>query len=264
MRIITNPWKKDFLRLVKESKQSIKITSPFVKQNICKEIFEIKNKQTRFELITSFKLANVFSHSLDLAGLEHILDNEGIIKNYPRLHSKMYVFDDTQAVVTSANLTNGGLLTNYEYGIFIDDKKLVDKISHDFQFLSENAITGVVKKEHISKAHEILAKIPKVDLLNIPTLEIETPETNFDIIEIATNSIESSLTGWTLRIFQYLVSIPKQEFTLNEVYRFEPDLHEMYPNNQNIRAKIRQQIQFLRDLGLIEFLTNAKYKKLWK
>jgi type II restriction enzyme len=51
---------------------------------------------------------------------------------------------------------------------------------------------------------------------------------------------------------------------LNEVYRFEPDLHEMYPNNQNIRAKIRQQIQFLRDLGLIEFLTNAKYKKLWK
>lgn len=61
MRIFTNPWKKDFLNLVKDAQKSIKITSPFVKENICREVFDIKNKQTTFELITSFKLANVFS-----------------------------------------------------------------------------------------------------------------------------------------------------------------------------------------------------------
>lgn len=31
----------------------------------------------------------------------------------------------------------------------------------------------------------------------------------------------------------------------------------------NIKAKIRQQIQLLRDLGLIAFLNKGEYLKLW-
>jgi hypothetical protein len=155
------------------------------------------------------------------------------------------------------------LITNFEYGIFIDDEKLVANISNDFNLLSNSEITGTVKKEHILKANEILSKIPKINLPKIPFVEIETPEVNFDIVEDATNSISTSLTGWKLDVFNCLISINKQEFTLNEVYFFEKKLKEMYPNNQNVKAKIRQQIQFLRDLGLIEFLANGKYKKLW-
>jgi HKD family nuclease len=263
MRILTNPWKQDFLNLVEDAKKSIRITSPFVKETICKELFNVKNKQTTFELITSFKMANALSGSLDLSGLEYVLNNEGIVKNYPRLHSKIYIFDETKAVITSGNLTNGGLITNFEYGIFIDDEKLVANISNDFNLLSNSEITGTVKKEHILKANEILSKIPKINIPKIPFIEIETPEVNFDIVEDATNSISTSLTGWKLDVFNCLISINKQEFTLNEVYFFEKKLKEMYPNNQNIKAKIRQQIQFLRDLGLIEFLANGKYKKLW-
>ena len=98
MRILTNPWKNVFLNLVEDARHSIKITSPFVKENICKELFNIKNKQTTFELITSFKLANALSGSLDLSGLEYVLNNEGVVKNYPRLHSKIYLFDENKAV----------------------------------------------------------------------------------------------------------------------------------------------------------------------
>ncbi len=263
MRIFTNPWKKDFLNLVKDAQKSIKITSPFVKENICREVFDIKDKQTTFELITSFKLANVFSGSIDLSGIEYVLDNNGIVKNYPRLHSKLYLFDENKAVITSGNLTNGGLLTNFEYGILIDNEELIANISNDFNNLSNSSITGIIKKEHILKANEILSKIPKLNLPKIPVIEIETPETTFDTIHNATNSIFSSLTGWKLDVFNCLITINKQEFTLSEVYFFEKKLAVMYPNNRNIKAKIRQQIQFLRDLGLIEFLGNKRYKKLW-
>ena len=41
-------------------------------------------------------------------------------------------------------------------------------------------------------------------------------------------------------------------------------LKEKHPSNQHIPDKIRQQLQQLRDLGLIEFLGNGRYKKLWK
>ena len=112
----------------------------FVKENICKEVFEVKNRSTSFELITTFKLANAHTGSFDIGGIRHILDNNGVVKNYPRLHSKIYLFDDAQAIVTSGNLTNGGLLTNFEYGILIDDVPLVKLIKIDFELLVKETI----------------------------------------------------------------------------------------------------------------------------
>jgi type II restriction enzyme len=37
-----------------------------------------------------------------------------------------------------------------------------------------------------------------------------------------------------------------------------------HPDNRNIKDKIRQQLQYLRDLGLIEFKERGVYRKLWK
>ena len=34
-----------------------------------------------------------------------------------------------------------------------------------------------------------------------------------------------------------------------------------YPRNQNVRPKLRQQLQILRDLGLVEFLGKGFYRR---
>ena len=57
-------------------------------------------------------------------------------------------------------------------------------------------------------------------------------------------------------------TIENNFFTINEIYNFEKELQEKHPNNNNIRPKIRQQLQFLRDRGFIEFLGNGKYRKI--
>nr|WP_244200117.1 hypothetical protein [Flavobacterium limicola] len=54
----------------------------------------------------------------------------------------------------------------------------------------------------------------------------------------------------------------KQSFTLDELYTFENKLKIKYPNNNHIKDKIRQQLQFLRDKGLIEFNGRGNYKKI--
>jgi type II restriction enzyme len=62
-----------------------------------------------------------------------------------------------------------------------------------------------------------------------------------------------------------IISTLNQEFTLEDVYKYEQELRRRYPENRNIRPKIRQQLQFLRDLGLIEFLSNdGEYRRLWR
>lgn len=51
-------------------------------------------------------------------------------------------------------------------------------------------------------------------------------------------------------------------FSLSEAYGFEDALSKRHPKNNNIRAKIRQQLQVLRDKGFLEFLGKGMYKKL--
>lgn len=51
-------------------------------------------------------------------------------------------------------------------------------------------------------------------------------------------------------------------FTLSNVYAFENELAQKHPNNRNIRAKIRQQLQLLRDQGLVEFVSPRVYRYL--
>jgi Dam-replacing HTH domain/PLD-like domain len=264
MKIITTPWKSELMELVSNSTESIKITSPFVKENICNEVLSKKQTQTKFELITSFKLPNLHSGSLDLSALDSIIEANGIVKNFPRLHSKIYLFDDKKVIITSGNLTNGGLISNYEYGIYSDDKLFVSKVALDFDNISNNENTGIVKKSDINVVKEILSKVPKAISQKLPKYDIETPEEIFDVLDIPNNSITSSLSGWKLEVFKCVNSIPNQFFSLREVNEFESNLKKIYPSNNRVKDKIRQQLQYLRDLGLIEFLGNGQYKKLWK
>ena len=68
--------------------------------------------------------------------------------------------------------------------------------------------------------------------------------------------------GWILDIMKCIDKIKSNEFNLKEIYTFENDLKIKYPNNNFIKEKIRQQLQYLRDNGLINFIGNGKYKKV--
>ncbi len=66
--------------------------------------------------------------------------------------------------------------------------------------------------------------------------------------------------GWLLDVMKCAESLGKREFTLDEVYAFDRHLGGLYPGNQNVRPKIRQQLQYLRDRGFIEFVSRGNYR----
>ncbi len=66
--------------------------------------------------------------------------------------------------------------------------------------------------------------------------------------------------GWLLDVIKCVESLGKREFTLDEVYAFERHLGDLYPGNQNVRPKIRQQLQYLRDHGFIDFVSRGNYR----
>ena len=73
---------------------------------------------------------------------------------------------------------------------------------------------------------------------------------------------QKSLTakGWTLDVMKCIESLRKPSFTIEEMYGFEDILRMSHPENRHIKAKIRQQLQILRDRGIIRFSGRGKYE----
>lgn len=65
--------------------------------------------------------------------------------------------------------------------------------------------------------------------------------------------------GWTTLTLALIRTLGKQEFSLSDLYEREHRFAEAYAGNKHIRAKIRQQLQVLRDLGLLSFEGRGSY-----
>ena len=66
--------------------------------------------------------------------------------------------------------------------------------------------------------------------------------------------------GWALDVMRCIERLGKPEFTLADIYGFEGALAKLHPSNRHIRAKIRQQLQVLRDAGYLEFSSRGEYR----
>jgi type II restriction enzyme len=72
-------------------------------------------------------------------------------------------------------------------------------------------------------------------------------------------NLRPEMRGWTLDVLNLIRSLHKQTFTLADAYTLEPHLASLHPANRHVRDKIRQQLQILRDLGLLHFLSPGHY-----
>lgn len=70
---------------------------------------------------------------------------------------------------------------------------------------------------------------------------------------------KSELRGWTADVLKIVRALGKKKFRLEEAYGFEGELKRLHPLNTHIKPKIRQQLQLLRDRGVLEFKGNGLY-----
>ena len=268
VRIIKSPWDDIFCKLISQAEKKVYLASPFIKEQTARVIREKISGQVDIKYMLSFKLANFHKGVSDIKALK-IFSEMGIQqKNVSNLHAKLFIFDST-AIVTSANLTPGGLKRNFEYGVLIEGN-LVKQIEQDYLSLFNDIEHPFINDEILRKAEEILDAVPREtnqraelsdEQLFAPILSEEFANEQFDG---GTEVILQNLSAWKRSVFECLIKIESDVFRLDEVYEFEQHLQSLYSQNQNIRPKIRQQLQYLRDLGLLEFVRPGIYRKLWK
>ncbi|HCO93202.1 MAG TPA: hypothetical protein DIU00_04495 [Phycisphaerales bacterium] len=269
LEIITNPAIDVFLELVRNSYEQL-YASPFIKANVASMILENKQREAKISLLTSYKLNSFYLNSSDITALKFFIENNVNVRNYPKLHAKTYIFDSEKAFITSGNLTLGGLQNNYECGVLINDKNTVSKLKSDFlHIFTDDQQVSIITEEILFITENILSKVPKEKKVHFEISEKELfaerhIEPEYDLYDGGIETITESLSGWRLDIFNLVSNIPTNVFELDRVYASKNHLQELHPENRNIEAKIRQQLQELRYLGLIEFIDRGVYRKLWK
>jgi type II restriction enzyme len=69
-----------------------------------------------------------------------------------------------------------------------------------------------------------------------------------------------SARTWLVDTLRCVERLPA-EFSLAALYAFEAELQARHPGNRHIRPKLRQQLQRLRDSGLVTFLGGGRYRR---
>ena len=105
--------------------------------------------------------------------------------------------------------------------------------------IPEDARIHVVTERRIAPADEVRAKFRRVKPLA---------------------GIEATQRGWTLDVLNAIRTVGTTEFTTDDAYKLIPQLQQLHPDNRHVREKIRQQLQVLRDSGLLTHVSRSRWR----
>src|SRR5437016_3651003 len=100
-RLIDCGWIKEFQAASKLKADELFVISPFIKLPSVKRLTAGKEK---IQVLTRFALSDFFDGVSDLSALRYLLKRGAEVRGIKYLHSKLYVFGQQRAILTSANL----------------------------------------------------------------------------------------------------------------------------------------------------------------
>lgn len=153
-QLVRSPWDQTFRDLVHAARRDVLILSPYITRRPLEMLQSALVRQkleaaVAVRLVTDLSVSALARRALDTGALLDTLSRlpRTSLTHLPGLHAKVYVADETRAVVTSANLTDGGLFFNYEFGVRLDEQATVRAVRKDAEGYA--ALGGAVPREEL-------------------------------------------------------------------------------------------------------------------
>lgn len=122
--LVDHDWDKALDECVSFDHSSIRVVCPFIKCRAAHRLLKY-GPPGKIQIITRFNLGDFGAGVSDVSALKMFLDNGAEVRGVRNLHAKLYLFGQSRAVVTSANLTEAGLTRNHELGFVARDAEIV-------------------------------------------------------------------------------------------------------------------------------------------
>lgn len=138
--------------------------SPFINVEGVRILSDAVQTKSSIEisLITNLTPQNIVNGITEPAALLELYKQFTQVKvsSLGRLHAKVYVIDNKIGIITSANLTSGGLINNFEYGVLINNKSIISTIKEDM--LKYYSLGNILDKNLLEKINEETNKLCRI------------------------------------------------------------------------------------------------------
>ena len=264
LQIVTTQTRDWLAKHAQDCDVRLLVGSPYVNNAII-ELTDMVGKDVAQTLITRTDLRDFAVGSSNLDTL-CTLANKGVtVRSLNDLHAKMYVFDDSAALVTSANATFAGMRRNLECGLGTEDKRTVKQIANSLLGgLGAGAQPQSMRSAELEALYGPLEAI-KVSLPEPPSKKgKKTHATSmgpkFSIPD--RERLLEKFSGWKRLTLGGVLAMPEDGFSLNELVAVcGPMAANQYPNNHHVREKLRQQLQLLKAIGFVERVKPGHYTR---
>ena len=141
---IASPLQERLFSLIASAERRLYLVAPFISRPPLEQIAEILQRRQQppaVQILTRFHASSLSSGSLDAAALAQFADSlpATLVLSQPHLHAKIYLADEHAAIITSANLTQGGLKRNWEYSVWLEEPTTLRQVRADIDAATANA-----------------------------------------------------------------------------------------------------------------------------
>lgn len=167
IEFVPSRWDVVFKELVSTVNQHALLVSPYISVAPIEQIIKILrrrgvDKSVSIHVVTDLAPDNVLRGSTEPSALLMLVEEipRTVVTYLPSLHAKVYIADEAMGIVTSANLTEGGLYRNYEYGIRLNDPELVRLLYRDLtDYANLGSIVTPAQLDALSQAAKDLREL---------------------------------------------------------------------------------------------------------
>lgn len=126
IKALSNDHYETILDLFDASTKSIQIVSPFLSRSMAEKLCSIITQQkVSCTFITRLYIQDMLAKANSLDALGLMIDAGIQVYAVKGLHTKLYLFDESSAILGSANFTTSGLKTNIELSLLFQDEPAV-------------------------------------------------------------------------------------------------------------------------------------------
>jgi HKD family nuclease len=263
--LLKSPFDDKFKDILNQTKQEIIFSSPYINNAGVSILLDSLGDTTdkSIQILTNLSARNIIDNVTQPTALLRIYDTfkKTIVSSLNKLHAKIYIVDESYAIITSANLTYGGIKSNFEYGVLLDDLKIIKTIKQDV--LDYVSLGNIFDKHFLSKIYAESQKIERVQ--EIPPKERKDSELRLlleqgqkiDDIFISRYENKETRHGIFVKTVKFLLQKHNSLTTL-ELYELVKDIHpEMcndaieYHKEKRWKIEIRQALFFWRRKGIV-------------
>lgn len=164
IEMLTDNHFERIMGLFDRATKSIKIISPFLTESMAEKLCNAKARGIDCSFITRLYVQDLAHKANTADGLERMIDSGIAVYAVKGLHTKLYLFDDTEAIVGSANFTYSGLNVNLELSLLLSEEERIADLNGYFSKLHEQIVAsgdGIISPEMLKESRELCEHLYK-------------------------------------------------------------------------------------------------------